>query len=592
MPAWLEGNITYDTSPYSAYFYPGNFNTANVLLLYWLRIDNPIPNGLSSNEFYIGIFNRSVDEYGVSGVLGSNPTFHCDSGCPSIYYGGADNGGSVFDFYDNFWGNYSSTSNSDIIDSAFAAQNATWTVDNGLTFTQVNSKDPVPYVTPTAIVYMYAKSYAPLGLSQNISIDENIWPFYGRDDYILPYGPFEYLPNYGTIGFFGADYNLYGVNQLDMGGIVDSNPPGFYPPEQLYLYSNNGTGMIKTPVTYGESLPLTLTLYNNEIYVQANYSNVEQEGVQTNIQFSNGGDLFAISSSIENCNPETSDKCASSNKVQWVRIRTPPPDNIFPLVIEEGIYPKFNQTINTTSTSTSTTTTSTTTSTMSSITLVTSSIPTTLSTTTIGQTTEPTSSTTTSSSTTSLTSSTATTTATSSTSSSTTASTVQTSTIPPAGTADSNSTGQETPEEAGALNIVQSGGGYVSAIPDNPNPLFQNPSSSINSTKQNITEGNLTMSGNSTIPGSNSVNTSSDSIKNGTLRNNAQTFVQSSNDPETNSPQASPEEQTQGPAEGGNDNTLLEIAVGVALASFAIAAIYTISRKRLREDDKRKGYDN
>lgn len=100
------------------------------------------------------------------------------------------------------------------------------------------------------------------------------------------------------------------------------------------------------------------------------------------------------------------------------------------------------------------------------------------------------------------------------------------------------------------------------------------------------------MSGNSTIPGSNSVNTSSDSIKNGTLRNNAQTFVQSSNDPETNSPQASPEEQTQGPAEGGNDNTLLEIAVGVALASFAIAAIYTISRKRLREDDKRKGYDN
>ncbi len=189
MPAWLEGNLTHYNLPYPQYFYPGNFNELNISLLYWIKIDAPIPNGLASNEFYIGIFNQSTDEYGVNGILGANPVFYCSSGCPSTYYGGADNGQDVFNLYDNFEGNYSSDSNSSVIDSSFSAQNATWTVDNGLTFTQINDVEPVPYTTPPAIIYMHAKAYAPLDLSQDLSIDEDISPFYGREGYITPFGP-------------------------------------------------------------------------------------------------------------------------------------------------------------------------------------------------------------------------------------------------------------------------------------------------------------------------------------------------------------------------------------------------------------------
>ena len=222
---------------------------------------------------------------------------------------------------------------------------------------------------------------------------------------------------------------------------MDGDSIGIYPGEQLYLYSNNGTGMVRTPISYGFGLPLSLTLENQRIYAQVNYSNVNQTSEPTRMQFSNGGDLFGIESSVRYCNPVEPLLCYSTNKVQWIRVRTPPPQNIFPLVLEGSLFMAANQTTaNTTSTTSSTAPSS-------STTLETTSMPTTVYTSTILQMPIPSTSTISSSSTTTSTStlssstSLETTTANTSTTSMTTASsttslnytatsTVQTSTIP------------------------------------------------------------------------------------------------------------------------------------------------------------------
>lgn len=137
-------------------------------MLYWIKPDSAIPNGFASDEFYIGIFNNSTDNYAINGILGASPVMYCGSGCPAKYYGGADNGAEVFDLYDNFTGNYSSTSNSSVIDAMFAAQNATWKVDNGLSFTQIDPQNYVLSSSPDSIVYMYSRDFAALEVSQDL----------------------------------------------------------------------------------------------------------------------------------------------------------------------------------------------------------------------------------------------------------------------------------------------------------------------------------------------------------------------------------------------------------------------------------------
>lgn len=59
------------------------------------------------------------------------PTFNCSIGCPSTYYGGADNGANVFNLYDNFEGYNTSnglSSNNIAIDAIFKSQDALWTL--------------------------------------------------------------------------------------------------------------------------------------------------------------------------------------------------------------------------------------------------------------------------------------------------------------------------------------------------------------------------------------------------------------------------------------------------------------------------------
>ena len=165
---------------------------------------------------------------------------------------------------------------------------------------------------------------------------------------------------------------------------------------------------------------------------------------------------------------------------------------------------------------------------------------------------------------------------------------MQTSTIPASitNTAQSqNSTSPETPESAGALNIVPSGGGYAAVMANNYNPLFQNPNSSVNNTTQNTTADNLTMPkqqkedtpANEPTINNDSRNASPNIIQNSTTKNTAPTFAQDVNNPITNSSAGNPAASAQD--KGGY--TLLQISIGIILASLAIAVSYTIARRKL-----------
>jgi|GEM_PF-3173162 hypothetical protein len=329
MPAWLEGNLSQQVT--------GNFTNSGYAMLYWIRLDAPILSGLTANQIYIGIFNKSVNNYGVYGILGANPTLYCSSGCPATYYAGADNGANVFKLYDNFIGNYSSSADSGPIDGTMSAQNATWVVNNGLTFMQINQVNPLPQSTPASIIYISSSNYTHLNTTQNLSIDENIRSFYGFYALLPPYGPYIYLSGDGVIGFFSYNATQNTVNQIDMGGIVDGYTNGFYKEEQLYLYANSGSSAIKIPflLSLSDPLPLTLTLQNQTIYAQANYGNTQQIGVRT-AESSNNSDAIAIESAPSQCGAQTSEVCSNANKVQWIRIRTPPPNNVQPSVMPEN----------------------------------------------------------------------------------------------------------------------------------------------------------------------------------------------------------------------------------------------------------------
>lgn len=610
MPAWLEGNP-------SSYSVTGNFNTANVPLLYWIKTDANIPTGTTPNLIYMGIFPTNADNYGtgLNGILGANPTFNCSTGCPSTYYGGADNGANVFDLYDNFKGNYADNGVvTGDIDDITSAQNSDWTVKNGLIFNGAGN------CAACGFVYISGGKYALLNYTEDLAFDADIHPFYGilSPECVGFNGSCIIVTGYcyegdGVMGFYSFNSSSETpVNSIDMGALVDGSTgctgnPITSVPQQDYLYSNNGV-VISRAVFQPQKplLPYTLVLQNGDISVQNLYNN---SNIYTNKTAQYPGftnkDVFAISNSWvwrgENWDPY-------SDTIQWIRIRTPPPNNIFPLVLDSSLFMAANQTTATTTSTTSTTTVS------SSTTLETTS--TTLSTSTIPQEPTSTSSTVSSSSTTIASTSTyssstslATTTANSTTTSTSispttsssyaTTSTVQTSTIPASitnTTQSQNSTSPETPESAGALNIVPSGGGYVAVMANNYNPLFQNPNSSINNTTQNTVADNLTMpkQQKEDIPANEPTinndlrNASPNVVQNSTTENTAPIFAQDANDQITNSSVGKPAD----PAQEKKGYTLMQMSVGIILASLAIAVLYIVARRKLlKKRDREDPYE-
>ncbi len=155
-----------------------------------------------------------------------------------------------------------------------------------------------------------------------------------------PYcGEYYYVSNGGQLAFYSA-VNGSIISSIDMGGLSDETSG--YSSGALFLYSNNGVSILKKsmltftdgcyPPCYRQSfqpqnvlqpsisipflLPLSLTLENGKIYGEVGYNNTFENYNSTTQTFSD--DLFAIRS-----NAQTS--------IQWIRIKTPPPNDILPI---------------------------------------------------------------------------------------------------------------------------------------------------------------------------------------------------------------------------------------------------------------------
>jgi hypothetical protein len=185
-----------------------------------------------------------------------------------------------------------------------------------------------------------------LNSTENLAFDINIHPFYGGlvpeciwvDGSCIIVTGYCYSP-VGAMGFYGFNsLSSTPVGAIDMGALVDTsagctgNPPTSVP-QQDYLYSNNGIvgGVISRPVFQPQepSLPYTLVLQNQKILVQNLYnsSNIYSNKTTQSSAFANN-DVFSVPDGFfaGQSGPPT----PVTFGVGWIRIRTPPPNNIFP----------------------------------------------------------------------------------------------------------------------------------------------------------------------------------------------------------------------------------------------------------------------
>jgi hypothetical protein len=191
-------------------------------------------------------------------------------------------------------------------------------------------------------VYLNSNQYNYLEITQNLSVDENIQPFYGVFEYTGSGSGYcsdcyFYYTHYGTMGFYSQNA-VSVINSFDMGGIMD-NQNG---EQVLTIYSNKGNTMWANTILDNyvpgptvAPLPISVTLDNSKIYVNANYSNGPFSSYwplnssQSTSQWFSGNDLFAIGTSYYPC--DTDEYCASSDLIQWIRVRKPPPNDVFPI---------------------------------------------------------------------------------------------------------------------------------------------------------------------------------------------------------------------------------------------------------------------
>jgi hypothetical protein len=331
MYSWMEGDIS---NPHNK----GNFTALNESILYWVNLENALPSGMSSNVFYIKIFNKSMDLYSKNGSLGANPNLYCNYGCPSKYYGQNDNGKYVFNLYDNFAGNYTNNGTfTGNIDNTTSAQDSNWEINNGLIFNGTENCGACGYV------YISGGKYVLLNSTEDLAFDTGITPFYGNlvpDCVGLDGGCTVQIgtcyDSSGTMGFYNFNpSSKTPVNSIDMGALVDASTgcvgnSGTPIPQQDYLYSNNGISITSRAVFQPEpQLPYTLVLQDGRVSVQNQYngSNIYTNKTTQYAAFT-GDDVFAISNSWIYSEGWSS----HTDKIQWIRIRTPPPNNIQPII--------------------------------------------------------------------------------------------------------------------------------------------------------------------------------------------------------------------------------------------------------------------
>ena len=295
IPSWLES---------------GNSNSL-MNTVYWLRLPNGIP-ALSTLTICMG-FGASNLQFVNLGKTGEAPQL---SGTYAQY----DNGGTVFNFYDNFAGTalssqwttsyscrqsgsttYSCSPNQNCNSVGCSLDNVQISVNNGVKLTGPSGGVQGGMITTSSFsqpefVDYYQLSYYSPGGSPSIIVEQSTGNLFGTDGFDYGYGPNVFSPTRADIQSFN-DFNnggtiFFGVNS----GV--GHMPSFSLPAVL-SFAWMGTGSETGMVNYGS--PASLADAANSF--GPFYLSVLDSG---------GGNY------------------AATGTLQWIRLRAVPPNGVMP----------------------------------------------------------------------------------------------------------------------------------------------------------------------------------------------------------------------------------------------------------------------
>ncbi|MHB1830248.1 MAG: spherulation-specific family 4 protein [Candidatus Micrarchaeaceae archaeon] len=120
---WLVGNTLNENQ--------NTLLSTSANILYWINLDTPIAASSTDSNIYLAYFPTTNDLFNGNN-LGTAPQLYCASGCPSTSYAGVDNGQKVFPLlYQNFAGNTIPTTPTNWTDAG--APGTAFTINNGIT---------------------------------------------------------------------------------------------------------------------------------------------------------------------------------------------------------------------------------------------------------------------------------------------------------------------------------------------------------------------------------------------------------------------------------------------------------------------------
>ncbi len=210
-PIGISGNV-----PIYAWIESGASNTATSSVI-WIKLPFAIgPN--SQQNIYMNFLSSNNPVLSYPEYTGYAPELYCSNGCEQTAYGKYDNGGAVFNFYDNFTGTTLNTN------KWYPTCTTGVTVNNGFTANTALCNGqylpvPDPEGSPTnGIMNMY--------VTNSISVNSGVvacWLHVGG--YCAPYTGF----GDGTISYAGLPYFESGSPGTDTGfyglDILTSNTP-------------------------------------------------------------------------------------------------------------------------------------------------------------------------------------------------------------------------------------------------------------------------------------------------------------------------------------------------------------------------------
>ena len=293
----VSGQISYNTIWIEAYNafneMQSNGLTSNALI--WFKIPDNVPASTNDTNWALAIYPLSTNNIDKR-TLGLAPQIYCaGSGCATSYYGEADNGNSIFDFYDNFTG----TSSPNWIDS--------------------DGSDPGAHITLTTNNGFTWNTLAGTTLFFNIF----------NNEYTVPYNEFidSYISSNAQIpgGTNAAGFGVF--NTPYSGTPAGSNTLMF----QMLISTSAGVRVyIANPFTLGSCScninpdtryvisglfdPSSATVYKN--YTLEKTTTMPSSIVPNSIMIS----AFQSGSNTQNA------------MYQWIRTRTSPPNGVYPIV--------------------------------------------------------------------------------------------------------------------------------------------------------------------------------------------------------------------------------------------------------------------